>query len=117
MVRYRPGIPYAGASADIAFRKDTIRVYTTHLQSLQFKKEDFENIEEITGKQKDIIQNSKGVFSKVRQAMMFRKGQVDLIKEVLSNDPYPYILTGDFNDVPNSYAYATIKGNNFISNP
>lgn len=96
--------------ADIAFGKDTIRVYTTHLQSLQFKKEDFENIEEIKDQQKDIIQNSKGIFGKVRRAMMMRKGQADIIKEVLSNDPYPYILTGDFNDVPNSYAYTTIKG-------
>ena len=44
---------------------------------------------------------------------MVRKGQVDLIREVISNDPYPSILTGDFNDVPNSYAYATIKGDKF----
>ena len=99
--------------ADIAYGKDTVRVYTTHLQSLQFKKEDFENIEEIKDQQRDIIQNSRGIFSKVRSAMMLRKGQVDIIKEVLSNDPYPSILTGDFNDVPNSYAYATIKGDKF----
>ena len=98
--------------ADIAFGGDTLRVYTTHLQSLQFKKEDFENIEEIKEKQRDIIRNSKGIFGKVRRAMMLRKSQAEMIKEVLSNDPYPYIITGDFNDVPNSYAYATIKGNN-----
>ncbi|RYZ27929.1 MAG: endonuclease/exonuclease/phosphatase [Chitinophagaceae bacterium] len=98
--------------ADIAFNGDTLRVYTTHLQSLQFKKEDFENIEEIKEQQKHIIQNSKGIFGKVRRAMMLRKSQAEMIKEVISNDPYPYIITGDFNDVPNSYAYATIKGDN-----
>ena len=43
--------------------------------------------------------------------MSVRKEQVEIIRELLSNDPYPYILTGDFNDVPNSYAYTTIKGN------
>lgn len=96
--------------ADIKFGKDTVRVYTTHLQSLNFKKEDYENVEEIKDKQKDILKNSKGIFSKVRSAMMVRKEQADIIKEMLSNDPYPYILTGDFNDVPNSYAYNTIKG-------
>jgi endonuclease/exonuclease/phosphatase family metal-dependent hydrolase len=96
--------------ADILYGKDTVRVYTTHLQSLDFKKEDFENIEEIKDQQKDIIQNSKGIFSKVRRAMMVRKEQAEIIKEVLSNDPYPTILTGDFNDVPNSYAYSIIKG-------
>ena len=99
--------------ADIAYGKDTIRFYTTHLQSLQFKKEDFENIEEIKEEQKDILRNSKGLFGKVRRAMMLRKGQADIIKEMLSNDPYPAILTGDFNDVPNSYAYATIRGDKF----
>ncbi|HEY0039244.1 MAG TPA: endonuclease/exonuclease/phosphatase family protein [Flavisolibacter sp.] len=97
--------------ADIKFGKDTIRVYTTHLQSLNFKKEDYENVEEIKEKQKDIIKNSKGIFGKVRRAMVVRKEQANIIKELLSNDPYPYILTGDFNDVPNSYAYTTIKGN------
>ena len=45
--------------------------------------------------------------------MMVRKEQVDIIQEMLSNDPYPVIFTGDFNDVPNSYAYATIKGDRF----
>jgi endonuclease/exonuclease/phosphatase family metal-dependent hydrolase len=96
--------------ADILYGKDTIRVYTTHLQSVQFKKEDFDNIEEIKEDQKDIVQNTKGIFGKLRRAFASRKEQADVIKEVLSNDPYPTIFTGDFNDVPNSYAYATIKG-------
>lgn len=96
--------------ADILYGNDTIRVYTTHLQSVQFKKEDFENIEQIKEEQKNIVQNSKGVFGKLRRAFAFRKEQADIIKEIMSNDPYPTILTGDFNDVPNSYAYATIRG-------
>jgi len=96
--------------ADIAVGNDTIRVYTTHLQSLQFKQDDFKTIQDIKGGKEDIFKNTKGIFGKVRNAIMLRKGQVEIIKEVLSNDPYPYIITGDFNDVPNSYAYATIKG-------
>ena len=99
--------------ADIAFGKDTIRIYTTHLQSLDFKKKDFENIEEVKDEQKDIIANSKGIFAKVRRAMLVRKEQADIINEMLSNDPYPSIFTGDFNDVPNSYAYTTIKGDRY----
>lgn len=98
---------------DILFNKDTIRVYTTHLASLRFQKQDYETIEEIKDKQKVVLQNSKGVFSKVRRAMMQRKAQAELIREVVSNDPYPTILTGDFNDVPNSYAYATVKDEKF----
>jgi endonuclease/exonuclease/phosphatase family metal-dependent hydrolase len=32
------------------------------------------------------------------------------VKEFISKSPYPFILTGDFNDVPNSYTYFTIRG-------
>ena len=99
--------------ADLQHGRDTFRIYTTHLQSLAFKKEDYENIEELKEGQKTALQNSKGIFGKVRRAMVVRKEQADIIKEMLSNDPYPTILTGDFNDVPNSYAYATIKDDKF----
>jgi len=98
---------------DLLFNGDTIRVYTTHLASLRFQKQDYETIEEIKDKQKVELQSSKGIFSKIRGAMMKRKEQAELVREVVSNDPYPIILTGDFNDVPNSYAYATIKDNQF----
>jgi endonuclease/exonuclease/phosphatase family metal-dependent hydrolase len=98
---------------DIVFNKDTIRVYTTHLASLRFQKEDYETIEDIKDNQRLKLQKSKGIFWKIRGAMTQRKEQAHLIKEVISNDPYPIILTGDFNDVPNSYAYATIKNEQF----
>jgi endonuclease/exonuclease/phosphatase family metal-dependent hydrolase len=96
--------------ADILYGKDTVRIYTTHLQSVQFRKNDYKNIEEIKDEQKDILQNSRGIFGKLRRALATRKEQADIIKELLANDPYPTILTGDFNDVPNSYVYATIRG-------
>lgn len=96
--------------ADILYGKDTLRIYTTHLQSVQFKKNDYKNIEDIQDEQKDILQNSRGIFGKLRRALATRKEQADIIKELLANDPYPTILTGDFNDVPNSYTYATIRG-------
>jgi endonuclease/exonuclease/phosphatase family metal-dependent hydrolase len=99
--------------ADILFQQDTIRVYTTHLASLRFQKQDYETIEDIKERQKVVIQNSRGIFGKIRNAMTKRKEQAEIIREVISNDPYPTILTGDFNDVPNSYAYATVKNDKF----
>lgn len=99
--------------ADILFNRDTVRVYTTHLASLRFRKADYETIEELKGRQRVPLQNSKGIFGKIRRAMWQRKEQAHLINEVVSNDPYPIVLTGDFNDVPNSYAYAVIKGDQF----
>ena len=47
----------------------------------------------------------------MRPAFKKRAIQADLLKEWLQNTPHPSILTGDFNDVPNSYTYFTIRGN------
>jgi endonuclease/exonuclease/phosphatase family metal-dependent hydrolase len=34
-----------------------------------------------------------------------------MVREELNKSPYPFIICGDFNDVPNSYTYFHIKGN------
>lgn len=95
---------------DLKVNDDTVRVYTTHLQSVYFQKEDYQKIEEMKDEQKDIVEGSKGIFSKLRRALGYRWKQANIIKGVMAKDKYPSILTGDFNDVPNSYAYYAIRG-------
>jgi endonuclease/exonuclease/phosphatase family metal-dependent hydrolase len=36
--------------------------------------------------------------------------QADIIDQVRNNSPYPVVLTGDLNDVPNSYTYFKVRG-------
>jgi endonuclease/exonuclease/phosphatase family metal-dependent hydrolase len=111
MVRYpKPAMPESLIYADIAFNGDTIRLYTTHLQSVQFKKQDYEKIEEIKNTDGDVVGNSRSIFGKLKRGFIFRSKQAEIVKDVISTSPHPYVLTGDFNDVPNSYTYATIKG-------
>ena len=113
LIRYpKPSLPEALLHADIVFNKDTIRFYTTHLQSVQFQKKDYETIESIKNTDEKAVKNSRGIFSKLKRGVINRCGQADLVKEEISKSPYPFILTGDFNDVPNSYTYFTIKDNN-----
>ncbi|MBA2744673.1 MAG: endonuclease/exonuclease/phosphatase family protein [Flavisolibacter sp.] len=110
MIRYpRPSIPESLIHADILFNKDTIRFYTTHLQSVRFKKEDFKKIESIKKTEEGMVENSKNIFVKLKRGFVHRAAQARIVKEVISNSPHPYIITGDFNDVPNSYTYFTIK--------
>ncbi|MFL5810387.1 MAG: endonuclease/exonuclease/phosphatase family protein [Flavisolibacter sp.] len=112
MIRYpRPSMPEALIYTDILFNKDTIRVFTTHLQSVQFKKQDYDEIENIKNTNEGMVQNSKNIFTKLKRATIYRSRQAEIVKEITSKSPYPYLLTGDFNDVPNSYTYFTIKGN------
>ncbi len=106
----RPTITESLIHADILFNKDTVRFYTTHLQSVRFRKSDFEKIEDIKRTRDGMVQNSKNIFSKLKNGFVYRSSQAAIVKEIISNSPHPYILTGDFNDVPNSYTYFTIKG-------
>jgi endonuclease/exonuclease/phosphatase family metal-dependent hydrolase len=111
MIRFPPpGMPEALIHADIVHNKDTIRIYTTHLQSVQFKKQDYQKIEEIKGTSDRMVENSKSIFSKLKRGVVYRSRQAEIVKQLISESPHPFILTGDFNDVPNSYTYFTIKG-------
>jgi endonuclease/exonuclease/phosphatase family metal-dependent hydrolase len=111
IIRYpRPTIPESLIFADVIHNKDTIRLYTTHLQSVRFKKVDFENIEKIKKTEGEVVENSKNIFSKLKWGFIHRSDQAGVVKKMVSQSPHPYILTGDFNDVPNSFTYYTIKG-------
>ena len=95
--------------ADILVGNDTVRVYTIHLQSFKFKKSDYDYIEKVE-KNDSALPASKSIFTKMNPAIKSRAIQVTHLKKWLSICPYPSIITGDFNDVPNSYTYFTIKG-------
>lgn len=111
LIRFpKPSMPEALVHADIVFNRDTIRLYTTHLQSVQFQKKDYETIENLKNNNVE-VKNSRGIFSKLKHGVINRSGQANLVKEEINKSPYPFILTGDFNDVPNSYTYFTIRDN------
>lgn len=115
MVRYpAPSMPESLIYADVVLNKDTIRLYTTHLQSVRFRKQDYETIENIKKTDTDsaTVEKSKNIFAKLKQGVIYRSSQSDLVKKTISTSPHPFILTGDFNDVPNSYTYFTIRGKN-----
>jgi endonuclease/exonuclease/phosphatase family metal-dependent hydrolase len=97
--------------ADIKFNDDTLRIFTTHLQSVQFKKRDYETINKIKNYEDSIVSNSKTIFSKLKKGIERRSIQANVIKDQLRKSQYPVIFCGDFNDVPNSYTYFTVRGN------
>lgn len=96
--------------ADILKDGDTIRVYTTHLQSFKFKQADYTDLEKIREQEDVGLQASKNIFRKMKLAFSRRGVQANMVKEALDKSPYPSIICGDFNDVPNSYTYFHIKG-------
>jgi endonuclease/exonuclease/phosphatase family metal-dependent hydrolase len=110
MIRYpRPTLPDALVHADIKIKKDTIRVYTTHLQSLQFGKTDYEKIGQIAEVRDSLLFNSRTIFSKIKKGITNRSIQAGIIHQVLQDCPHPVLFCADLNDVPNSYTYFTVK--------
>jgi endonuclease/exonuclease/phosphatase family metal-dependent hydrolase len=89
---------------------DTIRVYTTHLQSFKFKKEDYNDMEKIKEQDNERFAASKSLLRKMKLAFSRRGIQANMVRDEIDKSPYPVIICGDFNDVPNSYTYFRIKG-------
>lgn len=96
---------------DILANGKKIRVYTTHLQSVLFQKNDYRNIEIIKSADDSMVSASRTILKKLRNGYAARGFQAELVREKLDSCPYPEIICGDFNDVPNSYTYFKIKGN------
>ena len=95
---------------DVVKGSDTFRVFTTHLQSFKFKPEDYSDIEKIKEQDNETFAASRSLIRKMRLAFKRRGAQADMVRAELDKSPHPVIICGDFNDVPNSYAYFHIKG-------
>ena len=96
-------------AADIDVDSHPIRVFTTHLQSVLFRNKDFHDLEIIKNVDDSILQASRSIVKKLRIAYRSRGDQAKEVREELDKSPYPAFICGDFNDVPNSYTYFTIR--------
>ncbi len=110
LVRYpRPTLPEALMHVDIKINDDTVRVFSTHLQSLQFGKDEYAKIDEVKKIGDSLFDNSKSILSKLKHGAALRSIQADLVRQLMDDSPYPVLFAGDLNDVPNSYTYFTVK--------
>lgn len=87
---------------------DTIRVFNIHLQSLRFSPTNKMYIENPSLTDDYSYYQTKSVIKKLKTGFIKRKEQIENIKSEVDKSPYPVILCGDFNDLPNSYAYNLI---------
>ena len=85
---------------DIVKQKDTIRVYTCHLQSSKIDT-DVDKLKQET---------SGHLFNQVRSTFKMQQDQVDLLLTHKAKTQYKTIVTGDFNNTAYSYIYRKIKG-------
>lgn len=96
--------------ADLVIGKDTLRLFTMHLQSIYLNRSDLAGIERARNQEDSGLVASRVVLGKLRRAFLRREAQARTVAAEIARSPYPVIICGDFNDTPNSYAYFKIRG-------
>ncbi|MDF9801033.1 endonuclease/exonuclease/phosphatase family metal-dependent hydrolase [Catalinimonas alkaloidigena] len=86
--------------ADINVGQDTIRIYNIHLQSMSIDENKIGDFEQ---------ENYLNIAKKLKFGFIERAKQVDNLVQHIGQSPYPVIVCGDFNDLPYSYTYFTLK--------
>lgn len=92
--------------ADVIIKGKRIRFINVYLEPFQLHKsmvKPTEDLEENGTKAKSLVRRFMPIFKKHEE-------QVQILKSFIEKSPYPVILAGDFNSVPNSYEYYTISG-------
>lgn len=90
---------------DVLKNNQRFRVYAVHLESIRLKPTQINYVSQvIKGKTKQ-LRPSKQIGGQLRRAFFERAAQVDIVKQHAETCPYPYIICGDFNDPPSSYAF------------
>ncbi|RZK82118.1 MAG: endonuclease [Pedobacter sp.] len=89
---------------DLKVNGKIVRVYNVHLQSISFEAQDYNYLDKITKKMDPELSSSKRILSMLRTAFKKRSDQVDIMKAHMESCTTPFIIAGDFNDTPASYA-------------
>ncbi|PZR22010.1 MAG: endonuclease [Flavobacterium psychrophilum] len=87
--------------ADIKKGKDTLRVYSMHMQSVKISPDIHETIDE---------EKSKIIFKRLSDAFKKQQVQAEIVEKHKNECPYPMIICGDLNNSAFSYVYRSVKG-------
>ncbi len=90
---------------DVVAKKDTIRIYNVHLQSIHFQKDDYALFNEENPQASNENSQAYKLVNKVLDAYPIRAKQSKKLTEHMKSSPFPIIVCGDFNDAPMSYTY------------
>lgn len=90
-----------GSYADITYKKDTLRLYNVHMESL--------GITPGTGVLRS--RSSKYLYRRVLNAFKKQEEQAKTIELHINASPYKTLLCGDFNNTQFSKEYRLLKGN------
>ena len=90
--------------ADIDKGGQVFRVYNIHLRSFGFQKEDYDFINNPTKTIEKDAASTKRIGGRLKHAFTARSAQAEALREHSRSCSLPYLIAGDFNDTPLSYA-------------
>ncbi len=93
---------------DLLINTDTVRVFNVHLHSYGIDPKDFGIIDTGVTNEKD-LEEAKVMGSKLKAGFQMRASQVQAIRALIDESPYPVIVCGDLNDTPASFSYQQIR--------
>jgi endonuclease/exonuclease/phosphatase family metal-dependent hydrolase len=93
---------------DLEINKKIVRLYNVHFQSIAFQPDDYKAIEDVKDISPD-VESSRRIGSRLKQAFIKRADQVTFLKQETEQCETPFIVAGDFNDTPISYAVNTMS--------
>jgi endonuclease/exonuclease/phosphatase (EEP) superfamily protein YafD len=91
--------------ADVEIDGKVIRFINVYLEPFQLHKSMVKPTSDINENE----EKAKGLVRKFIPVFKTHQEQVYILKEFIKKSPYPVILAGDFNSVPNSYEYYTVS--------
>ena len=98
--------------ADIDVKGTEFRVFNIHLETTGINRTLHKAGKTMLQQHQDIDKNRllNAIYGNYMMGMMFRSGQAITIANEKRESDKPIILCGDFNDIPYSYVYNTVKG-------
>lgn len=90
---------------DVEIKGKIIRFINVYLEPFQLHK----SMVKPTSNINENEEKAKGLVRKFLPVFKTHQEQVEILKDFIKNSPYPVILAGDFNSVPNSFEYYTIS--------
>ena len=89
---------------DVKKGSEQLRIYNVHLQSIKFDPEDYKYLNRVSKQGKTDISSTRRLGGKLKNAFLKRSEQVVKVREHTNLYTHPFVIAGDFNDTPASYA-------------
>lgn len=96
---------------DIEVSGRTIRLFNNHLQTTEVSQNKRKLEKGLrTEDSQSVDRAALGLIDGLHENFRKRGAQADFLKQLIAASPYPTLVCGDFNSLPSSYVYHTVKG-------